>query len=452
MGNLATATSAQLASIFGNSSDVSGAYTNAVSQAAAASAAGQGWSLSVDGIDIYSEQQTTVAGDGTNAYTAVDTSDAAGEVFALTLTSGTQTIDAFRFTSTAAGENVTAANIQAALDANLADIEAAGYTVSGTVAGNNLQFVRADGATFQVNVANDYGDSPTGGFADYATGATNSVTGAQITVTAAEIDAALAAKAPELEAAGISFTGTAAAGTLEFVRADGRAFDISLVNDLTTAGSFAGGDAFGSGANLTNGTVTIDNGTPVSLAAGDLDIRLGDSDAPTYSVTGTFNNLQELADSINSKVPGVTALVNSSGRLEFTATETITISGAETGAGGNVEFQDLVVETSGDGSSAVNVRTVDDANDAILRMDAALTAVNSLRATLGAIQNRFESTIQNLSITAENLTASRSRIMDADFAAETAALSRAQILQQAGTAMVAQANQVPQGVLQLLQG
>lgn len=92
------------------------------------------------------------------------------------------------------------------------------------------------------------------------------------------------------------------------------------------------------------------------------------------------------------------------------------------------------------------------ADNAILAMDAALTAVNGARATLGAIQSRFETTVENLSVNAENLSASRSRIMDADFAAETANLSRTQILQQAGTAMVAQANQLPQQVLKLLQG
>jgi flagellin len=76
--------------------------------------------------------------------------------------------------------------------------------------------------------------------------------------------------------------------------------------------------------------------------------------------------------------------------------------------------------------------------------------VNGQRAKFGALQSRFETTIANLQTTSENLAASRSRIQDADFAAETANLSRAQILQQAGTAMVAQANQIPQGVLSLL--
>ena len=90
------------------------------------------------------------------------------------------------------------------------------------------------------------------------------------------------------------------------------------------------------------------------------------------------------------------------------------------------------------------------ADNAILARDAALKAVNGARATLGAVQSRFETTVENLSVNSENLSASRSRIMDADFAAETANLSRTQILQQAGTAMVAQANQLPQQVLSLL--
>ena len=87
---------------------------------------------------------------------------------------------------------------------------------------------------------------------------------------------------------------------------------------------------------------------------------------------------------------------------------------------------------------------------ALGNIDAALTLVNGERAQYGATQNRFEAVIGTLQVSAENQTAARGRIMDADFAVETANLSRAQILQQAGTAMVAQANQLPQQVLQLL--
>ncbi|WP_029461557.1 flagellin N-terminal helical domain-containing protein [Serpentinimonas barnesii] len=85
-------------------------------------------------------------------------------------------------------------------------------------------------------------------------------------------------------------------------------------------------------------------------------------------------------------------------------------------------------------------------------LDAALATINSTRANLGAVQSRFENAINYLRTAVENQAAARGRIMDADFAAETASLSRSQILQQAGTAMIAQANQIPQGVLRLLQG
>ena len=100
--------------------------------------------------------------------------------------------------------------------------------------------------------------------------------------------------------------------------------------------------------------------------------------------------------------------------------------------------------------SDLDVSTFAKATNALKTVDSALTFINSERAKLGALQSRFETTIANLQTTSENLSASRSRIQDADFAAETASLSRAQVLQQAGTAMVAQANQLPQQVLQLL--
>ena len=129
----------------------------------------------------------------------------------------------------------------------------------------------------------------------------------------------------------------------------------------------------------------------------------------------------------------------------------------QAGAGitGNVVFAGAFVNTTaiastGTAISAVDLSTVAGANAAMTAVDAALASVNSSRASLGAIQNRFTSTISTLQTTSLNESAARSRIQDADFAAETANLSRAQVLQQAGTAMIAQANQLPQQVLSLL--
>ena len=98
----------------------------------------------------------------------------------------------------------------------------------------------------------------------------------------------------------------------------------------------------------------------------------------------------------------------------------------------------------------LDVTTFNKATDAIKTVDSALQFISGERAKLGALQSRFETTVANLQVSSENSSAARGRILDADFAAETASLSRGQILQQAGTAMVAQANQLPQGVLQLL--
>jgi flagellin len=124
-----------------------------------------------------------------------------------------------------------------------------------------------------------------------------------------------------------------------------------------------------------------------------------------------------------------------------TANDTIDIAGADLTA----NVRDAVAALDISGADAAGARA------AIDGLDLAIDAVTTSRALYGAAQNRFESVVANLQVSAENLSAARSRIMDADFAVETANLSRAQILQQAGNAMVAQANALPQNVLRLLQ-
>lgn len=133
------------------------------------------------------------------------------------------------------------------------------------------------------------------------------------------------------------------------------------------------------------------------------------------------------------------------GTITLAASQNITLGGTNTAIG----FAGTSIAVDTTTLSTVSVTSVANANTTIQRADAALTAVSSLRSQLGAVQNRFESTISNLSAVSENLTASRSRIQDADFAAETAALTRAQILQQAGISVLAQANAAPQTVLGL---
>lgn len=109
-----------------------------------------------------------------------------------------------------------------------------------------------------------------------------------------------------------------------------------------------------------------------------------------------------------------------------------------------------VASTKTGGLDKLSVLKQSDAWEALKQIDKAIDQVNSARGNLGALQTRFEKTVENIDIMSENIAAARGRIVDADFASETANLSRTQILQQAGTAMVAQANQLPQNVLSLL--
>ena len=139
-----------------------------------------------------------------------------------------------------------------------------------------------------------------------------------------------------------------------------------------------------------------------------------------------------------------TAILNGAGVISFqvgaNANETI-----------DVDLGAAAVDAAGLGIDTVDVGSTGDPQAAITALDGALDDVATLAATLGASQNRLQSTVANLSAVSENLSASKSRIVDADFAAETANLTKAQILQQAGIAVLAQANAAPQAVLGLLQ-
>jgi len=155
--------------------------------------------------------------------------------------------------------------------------------------------------------------------------------------------------------------------------------------------------------------------------------------------TGTAGDTGLTADTY---ISGVT--LEGGGRIEIgTLTGNVENSGLRVGSFGASESGTLLSE--------LDISTVSGAQDAIKAVDNAINTVASRRAELGAIQNRFESTIANLEITRENLSAANSRIQDADFAQETAALSKSQVLQQAGISVLAQANARPQQVLSLLQ-
>ncbi|MFN4115119.1 MAG: flagellin [Inhella sp.] len=158
----------------------------------------------------------------------------------------------------------------------------------------------------------------------------------------------------------------------------------------------------------------------------------------------TFNGKAILAQAAGSQVFQVGANTTANDVIDFTTSD-LSIDPLITVVAGtdNVGSGRAVIDSTADNDALAVV---------INNIDAAFDKINGERATLGAQQNRFEAVISSLQVSYENQMAARSRIMDADYAQETSNLSRANILQQAGTAMVAQANQLPQQVLRLLQG
>ena len=225
----------------------------------------------------------------------------------------------------------------------------------------------------------------------------------------------------------------------------------SLANVNSTAlGTYTGAAVTGIAATaftaITAGDLTIDG--PTSAVG----VSLG-AIAATANATDRAAQIRTAVNAVSAQT-GVYAVAESGSTVSLRSTGAITIGFA--GASATTATTGLTAATTATatqtGFNASSIATVAGANEAMLSMDGALSAVASARATMGSIQSRFEALISNLQITSENLTASRSRIQDADFAEETAKLTRSQILQQAGTAMLAQANSAPQGVLSLLRG
>ena len=211
------------------------------------------------------------------------------------------------------------------------------------------------------------------------------------------------------------------------------------INGVNVGAIAAGADVPGQGANVAAAINLISGATGVTAtAAAGGAVTLTAADGRNVIIAGTVTNTGLTAATTRGTVS-----------LSTTSTAGIVIAGT-TPADAGFTAGTTASTLSGTAISNIDISTVTGANTALASIDAALTTVNSERAKLGAIQNRFSSTVSNLQTTSENLSASRSRIQDADFAAETAMLSRAQVLQQAGTAMIAQANQLPQQVLQLL--
>ena len=243
--------------------------------------------------------------------------------------------------------------------------------------------------------------------------------------------------------------------------------NVSDVNNLTNLA-----DAINSQTSKTGVTAKLSvEKNAIELVAEDgRDIKIADFNNSSVDGTDVPSATMKVQGGIGDDKSGLATVLRDTNTTEG-ATDTDTDS---TTIGGNVElksaggyfsvssnkadrdgglFSGAVDELQAGDLKSVNkidISTVAGATDALDVIDGALSRINSIRADLGAVQNRFESTIANLNTSTENLSAARSRIRDTDFASETANLTRSQILQQAGTAMLAQANALPNQVLSLL--
>jgi len=168
--------------------------------------------------------------------------------------------------------------------------------------------------------------------------------------------------------------------------------------------------------------------------------------ADRTAINAEFSQLKTEIDRVSTQTK-----FNTRGLLDGTFSAATFQVGANQGETISVDaITNMSASALGLTAAGVDVTTASNASTSITAIDLALTTVTSARANLGASINRFEQTVSNLRVTVENLSAARSRIQDADFAAETAALTRVQILQQSGMAVLSQANAIPQGVLSLL--
>lgn len=320
-----------------------------------------------------------------------------------------------------------------------------------------------------------------GSGSSYSTTAAGAAVGATaLTANSLSINGHLvgAAVSDGVSSATSSASGIAVAAAINAISGD------TGVTATVAATSVVGTAATGFGTAIGAGDVTI-NGVDIGAIAiaGDAIERGGQVAAAINSktaqtgVTATFDTATgavalTAADGRNIEVSktaaGTASLAVTTGLGSSTAAATVTrsavslsstssagitiadVNGNGAAASGLTVGYAPAAATAGAGVSSLDLTTAAGAQAALATLDSAINTINTTRGSLGAYQNRFESTIASLNTTTENLTASRSRIKDADFAKETANLSRAQVLQQAGTAMLAQANQSSQGVLSLL--
>jgi flagellin len=355
-----------------------------------------------------------------------------------------------------------------------ANFETGSVSTAATKA-NNESYIEAQTLTFAVGPAGDT-TSYTVAVADNASAAdiASSITAnvANVSATAQTIfrltddtSAALAAgDTVDVELNGVALTGIDASSIANFMAAFEVAVESeSSLSNLTVNSTTTYAEVIDtSGNNVTFGITSINdaaNATAMdfilSVDAYTNTAASGSASAITSTGSGTVDPGASGATGATAKdvfvtVSGTTSLFAQDSTLQYTIQSSVDISSAG-GIGENSAAQTGTVTSLNLQVDDIDVSTVSGAEQGIQIIDAAIAEINSQRAVLGAVQSRFDSVVSNLMNVSENTAAARSRIMDADFASETAMLAKTQILQQAGISVLAQANAQPQNVLALLQ-
>ena len=326
-------------------------------------------------------------------------------------------------------------------------------TAINTVTGSTGVLATADAAGALTLTSKDGRDIKI----DMSGTATTARTGLTAGTTAVGADSAIAKAAAFNSVSGqtgVSAVATQAQVTLGQISANaavaGDATDYIKINGVKL-GAIAAGTAANftdQGNNVTSAINAVSNQTGVTATfdATTKQITMTAKDGRTINVetkgTAAIGNVGQATNTLTNTYGGL--------KLSSSSSAGINIGGADLAKTALPSGYTAATATFGAGVSKIDITTASGAQNALATIDSALATVNSSRANLGAIQNRFTSVVANLATTSENVSAARSRIQDTDFAAETANMTRGQILQQAGTAMLAQANQLPQSVLSLL--
>jgi flagellin len=214
-------------------------------------------------------------------------------------------------------------------------------------------------------------------------------------------------------------------------------------------------DQLGGTTNIATASVAASSLTGFATAISAGGVTINGVDIGAIPASGSAGERANALVSAINQVSGQTnvgaSYDNATGQISLrSASADILVAGSTDDAAVAGFANATITATPTTGIAGLNVSSFNNAQTAMVQIDQALQSINTSRANLGAIQGRFENAVASINVTSENLSAARGRIVDADFAKETSNLSRSQILQQAGTAMVAQANQAPQGVLSLL--